>query len=1187
VGPSEIGDISVGIEIKEPEVILPNGFTYPDGAKVVSGNATAIATAFNGGIFVADTSDATGATVTGTDYVYSQDGVDQVVWAGPGSANVTTATLGAISVPPGKTLFIGAPLVINAAATTGAVFSGISVSDQGTLPQTSIQYANVPGKGGAKIDDTTKGTLVILAGAEITNSGGTAGVFTVGGNLEIHQGGKVEFTGTAPLIKTTAGSSSTVFGVLSGIGVEIHGTLAIEGRGSVVTGNNAVFDDTVTINGLGTLATAGADFNGPVSVGSGAEVLLTNNSIDIGNEFALNGILTADAYGVNLLPTSTSHLKVGATAKITADDWNQFTYNSGNAANDVVLLAALNEDEPSLRNNHITITPTDETAIYLNVGTVEASTYPNLIFLAGHKSLHLEEIDYTAGPVPTAAQLAAEDLVVARHNAVVNLGLTVLGNVKVENGGALELTGAVTTAGKVEIIGNGRPAVNGLSAVATDLEDAVFGLSLGSLIIGDDDAETELVLTDATFASANNPNTVITVSKNAVLVLNPDVAVDPPNKIELIAGDAGKSNGGKLVFVDSTTSHAAAFTRLKELFIGLEASFTGYDDTDTALGSPAAINTISFAKLTKLTVNGRLDLPSNSANLFNLLQTDVSKTSNDVTGGGRAIFAGWDVTVLKNHAFDQILGIKDVTVNSITDIPRTSGLNPGDTPDRSTTTTTTVDDGYKLRVIGALNVPAGGLTIDRDLYLTTTTTSLISVVQPGAPITIAQDKKVYSLDGPVLQGTSKTVLNVVNGGSAANATTLAAGVKGALATGVTASTGTVTVAPGSILKVPGVLTASASTTIYAGRDDNLGLITLMAGSILTNGTIASGAANVNNHAAGTITVDESLIVGGASKVTGYYVDADENAQSSIVLNEGAYLETTASGTLVFGTTGANLTNSTKLLAEADTTLTVTSVDDVTVADESDLFVTKGTFVVPAAKTLTIEGKVTVLKGEVGYDYAAVEMAVIAGATLDAVNSAIDITAGTLDGKTGNSLLTKGEGILKIGTIATLKAPDEQTLPLLHATNGITAGTLNLEDGNELRILATNTLKVGTTTTLATLNVGTGRITFAQTGGKIEVQTDSSGGSNVTVPSHLIIGSFDFVSQKSDATNTVYVDFAGATKTDNTTSINQIFITGASGTATNAATSSTLSVAGNSGKPTLNGVAGAVITASSTTVHLGA
>ncbi|MDR2103611.1 MAG: hypothetical protein LBP42_05870, partial [Treponema sp.] len=112
VGPSEIGDITVTIEEPGEVIVLPNGFTYPDGAKVVSGDATDIANSFNGGIFVADTSDASGAPVagagsgaTGTGYVYAQDGVNQVIWAGPG---VKTGNLGAISVPPGKTLFIAA-----------------------------------------------------------------------------------------------------------------------------------------------------------------------------------------------------------------------------------------------------------------------------------------------------------------------------------------------------------------------------------------------------------------------------------------------------------------------------------------------------------------------------------------------------------------------------------------------------------------------------------------------------------------------------------------------------------------------------------------------------------------------------------------------------------------------------------------------------------------------------------------------------------------------------------------------------------------------------------------------------------------------------------------------------------------------------------------------------------------------
>jgi hypothetical protein len=1219
VGPSEIGDISVGVEIKQPEVILPNGFTYPDGAKVLAGNAEEIAKAFNGGVFVASDPDVGTGSTTASDYVYSQDGVDQVVWAGPPDG--ASGSLGAISVPPGKTLFIGAPLVISSGTgvAPAVYFEGISVLDQGSLPQASVQYANVPGKGGAKIDSTSKGALVVLAGGKITNAD-TAGVFSVGGNLEIHEGGAVAFSGGTPaLIETTNGSVTTVFGELSTVGdAVIGGNLSINGRyGKVATGTSGIFSDVVEIKGFGnlTVGSGGASFYGTVNVVETASVYLTGD-ITIANEFTLNGGLSGGGNpftsNITLWNNTASHLKIGPTARVSANAWNLFRYNGiGTGANDVVLLAALNEDSPSTDNYHITIaTDSTKPAIYLDVGSVTATSYANFAELLKSETLHLRQVSYNLAAIPTADEIAANPLVIAKDNYGSFAGaavITELGDITVQDGGALNLgTKAIATAGNVTVIGEGRPVIPALSGStkvnALGANSATFATGLKSLTIGNTAGVKTLVsLTNAnatlegakTNAADPSKNTVITVNKNAVLTLG-TAAVNPGGDIVLVKGDEGKENGGELIVGANAT-----FENLYKLDIGEGASFDG------------GVAPITFYNLVRLVVDGTLEVTAGTssglnsgsgADGFYRLQNIVDGTSTDpyVKGGGKAVFNGWAVSKAVNgHAYDQLRGIKHITVASVAGIPKISGT--GETSDAQALSVLLADNNAdaSLTVTDAsgIAIPEGGLTIDMNLYLqydTATGGSAVASRIAGSAaildnvITIGKGRGVYVYDidsgtpaylesvTPVLAGKGQEAdteftLSVASPVLAANATK-----------GITVTVSPIILSPTKTLVVPGELT---TVGVNVGRNNDA--IRLLTGTILKDVTLTSGP-NVDADGIGTIIVRGALTIGTGTSTMGTIIPTGTGlteTRNKIELAKGGkiigtlgtpsnILKLGAGAEFAQGTLEGNGTNNAVITATANTITTFTGA----IKAYGSAGVLKGVAVNNLNIGATENDKISVEWN--GYDYAELSNgAKLYGVvTFDATAGAATIffnSSGTL---TEGTIKTNGTGVLDIGG-ATLKAPNPipltagTVLEYLSATGGtIRTGTLSLNDGSVLTIKDAGTLNVGTTTTAGTLEINantTGKVVFGNNASsKLVVETD---GTATGIVSHFKFGGYDIMSLDSSKSATAYATLPTGIK-EGTPSPNDTFITSTGATSTAVAgTGSTLAI--TAGSPSIVGVAG--------------
>jgi hypothetical protein len=613
-----------------------------------------------------------------------------------------------------------------------------------------------------------------------------------------------------------------------------------------------------------------------------------------------------------------------------------------------------------------------------------------------------------------------------------------------------------------------------------------------NLTIGDGTGtESDITLPNAVLTAAGD-DSVITVNKNAALILGnttTDIAVNPAGSIKLIAGDSGKDNGGKLATLAAATG--STFARLKDLDIGNEASFS------------AAGTAVTFAALEIIKVgeNGLLSAPNtNQATLFNTLNIKISKnTTPDVTGNGKVDLPVWVVTSGKQHAFNQLLAIKEVGILSITGLIKTSGYDvqtedaaaPG-----SSDAILTIYDGTVGITLTA------NLTVDRNLNLA----SSAKLIGPVGryQITINQGKGIYANGKPVLGGSASqtlAVLSVVGGGTLTADATDAAIVNSAA----------VTVLPGSKILVPGqfggggnivagdtdgalTLTADAATYLKGGSIETVGtaLTTPLIGNKAIVNVDAGGILSVGAASANAAKVIDINVAVGTNGANGGTIDATGGALTIGTGIINGILKATSAGTIVSAATTANA---------ADAVTTVTGSYTATGAAAF-----KGT----TSKTVKLTGKIKVGKGTSEYDTAEFGDSDLYGEVVFNGNTGI-ITIPSAGNVKKGSLLTKGEGGLAIASIGTIYATGTaQTWAetvTIDGTNGLTTGTLTL--GADTTLALTGELKVGVSTASpATLAVSSGKETLANASAKISAQAEGGTPANkgtITVGSITIVG----------------------------------------------------------------------------------
>jgi hypothetical protein len=1066
--PDEVG---ITVNIPPGSTELPKGITFPDGrASIVAGTADDIIRAFAGGIRVADTSDATGGSIvtgpaaTGTQWVYEQDAVDYVIWNGPPA---TAAALGTLSVPPGKTLFINAPLTLDGNGATNT-FTGISISDPasyesvGDIP-TSV-LASLAGSPVAPGD--SGGKLVILATARVIVDGSAtiAPTFTNGGILEIHRGAAVDLTGgTAdPALISTPGSKTEVYGSLTAgtAALSLYGALNVRSGGSVnfTAATTPVFGEDVTVAAgalnpaaIFVLPTAGATFEGNLTVGEGVPVSMTAGNVTFNKTATIDGTFNATAVGlVNI--GSNGWLEITEKGTITGD-WTDI--RTGGAASTPAtaknLRAAFGAEAPSTASSRVTIAdPNLADGLFMAL-TVTCDDYEDLVWFAESTKLHLVKILYESD-----TDDETQTLVIAKDNTV-DLGSTfvtvdAIGNVTVQDGGTLILSDAVDTAGNIIVVGELEAAT------------ATFGTALTKLTIGDGVTKTDVDLPAATFA-AYSPPAVIELKDGASLEVGGTGTGDITFAGEIILGENSK-------FITATTNTGTNFANLTKLTIEEGALFDASSLT----------NYVVFTQLTQLKVHGTIYVPSNAI-AFTNLNADVGTMSGntyDVYGDGRAIFPGFNITSAVDHAFDQLLGIQDLTVGTLdATVPAATGFN-------ATIDAKASPSGAVLRTSG-ITVPAqGSFLVDRNLDLLNTGAIVLTNGTLGSSITIDAGITVYSggkvdpvsfedilspgkpaLGGSDTEQTASATISGPNGGASTNALLTATdGVPGNLKLTVR----NLTLKAGDTLQVPGTLSSDSSITIGAGA------ISLIEAS-LTKGSLADTAG------AGTVTVFD----GGTLSSTGLSLVP---SGSDIVVKEGGKITGIGSGRITFATTGP-------YIGEGILTALEDGAIEATSANEADL---SGSFNGTGATVLNVTGGNTkklnltgtvILGSLTGYNGAK-----IGGGTV--ISSGASNTT-VLNGATGTvilgagheikdgSLTTRGTGglVLAAGTTLTAAVNDlinstsSQSLEGVTFTPGGFTGDLTLASNAVLTIGTAFSVNPQTAAT-STLDVSSGAIKLLDT-----------------------------------------------------------------------------------------------------------
>jgi hypothetical protein len=1066
------GDISfppqgpTEVTIKNPDNIpeLPSGFSYPDAAKVLTGDAADIALAFNGGIFVADTSDADGQSVAApgneSGYPYAQDGVDQVLWAGPGDRGATgSLNLGAIVVPPGKTLFIGVPLLINGNSGLGQWFTSISVSDMGAVsdgPAASIQASGV---GGAPVTGSkalTPGKIVILDGGGITDDT-AAGKFTVGGELEIHRGGYINFTGADTPIRTTAGSKAVVYGSITGGAVDltIDGTFDIKAGGKVETGGGDIsFAKAVVLDGELELQ-GDTVFDGPLTVSQGSTFTKGANAVEFNDKASFSSALAMGTTG-NITIGDSGWLSIESAGSLSGSWALVSTSNTGDLFK---LRNSIGASEPTDDNARVTIASAASGKKILTLADIRVVNYADLVWYAAQDSITVTNgVNYSSNFYDETATLE-----ITNGNRVnLQTGVTRVGNVTLKADGYLTVVSALTSGKDVKLTGNTGAAIGaGVNLAFTG--NPTFATALGNLTIGDDTTPTSITFVAGTLAGAG-PDSVITVAKNAVLTLGTTGtarAVNPAGTIILNAGTADVP-GGRLSAI-GTGGTSPIFGLVKEIKVNDYAVFS-------TVGSA-----VTFASLTKLPdMDGTLTADE-ATTLFADLNTKIGGKT-DITGTGTASFAAWNIGTAQKRAFDQLLSIANLGVGSVTGLEKISGFGGVEDADY----TATAASGKVLTVNDAatgITVPATGLVIDRNLNLADS--AKITTVGASAKITLNANKSISVEGDNVLGGTTQA--------EALLTTPVAATVfTGTVDSGVpvlTSATGGLTLKAANTLLVPGRLVVGAGNLVAGGGTGTLTLVGTQSPT-LENGILGSGAITGTDDSKVTITVNEGgTLTLGTSAVT---VTNDTEflvKKTGKITGGGAKL-----GSAVITGTIESEDDTSKIASIAPNAATVTGVFSVT----NGTFATDTT----SSKVVTLTGKIKVANIGNEYDSAELSASVLTGGTAGVSFAATGvISIGTAATVTNGNLFTRGDGYLLIaGTGGTANAVMLQggttTSPLalgIFTPAGLTTGTMSLNGG--LLTIGTTGFAIGTASTTAALTVGTGTIKYT---GNITVSADTTG-----------------------------------------------------------------------------------------------
>jgi hypothetical protein len=898
----------------------------------------------------------------------------------------------------------------------GQIDSGVFINN-GTINanvsgQTLLMSAFSAGTANTKTMEATNGGTLELSGSSWNNAGGT---------ITAQTGSSVDLTGSVTITGGTLSSSGTgqVFVAANNVanltGLTNSGTLNVQNNGQIDASG------TITNNGTITLQAAGNQtyFYAPAATilsGTGTLVLSSTNGQYTGNVDAAGGLTNNETI------TGAGQIASGIFV-------NNGTINA-NVSGQTLLLDAF-----AAGTSNTKIMEASGGGTMLFDGSAWTNTGGTIEALTG-SSVNLESSVSITGGTLTSSGTGSINLLSGSFAYL--SGLTNSGTLNAQNNTQLNLTGAITNTGTINIQGAGNATyliINGavtlsgsgtidLTSTNGQYTNQIYGEGSTPTLVSSNTIEGAGNLGSSNMGFTNN-GTVDANVAGQMLAINVDSSgfTNWNGTTHTLTGGSYIANGGTLTFASGGTTGITT----------LSASAT--EENGGQILDSSNSNANALANLTSITSTGALTIGG-------VAFTDSGSFSN---AGSLTILAGESFNV---GSLTQISSGKLTAGTYVLD----ANLNLTGTAQTITTNQTTL-------------TLAGG-TIENT---SNSTNALAGLAANTGKLTIAGTANTVSSTATSFSNTGTLTVNAGDTFSIKNLTQLTGSN-----TSKTLSAGTYVLAGNVKLTTTGIdiTTNSANLTLEGGTIDS-GTANALAGLSSNTATLTIGGASKTFTTSatfsntGTLTVDNTDTftavnlsqISGGSLTGGTYVLAG----NLDLTTSGISITTNAANlTLEGGTINSNSVNALSALAN--------NTGNLTIAGTGKSFST-------TAASFNNTGTLTI---DTGDTFIAPALTQISGSTLSGgsfvLAGDLDITA-TANITTNSSNLTLEGGTIQTGTTNDLANLNSNTDALTLASNAsFTAvgnfsntGTLTINKGSTFTLTGTNTL---TQLSAGTLSAGT-------------------------------------------------------------------------------------------------------------------
>ena len=912
------------------------------------------------------------------------------------------------------------------------------------------------------------GSLAVSASGAITQSGPiTAGLatFNAGANpITLTNAGNdfsgaVALTGTSVSITdanalTLGAVNVSSLNVTAGGAITQSAPLTVIGTSSFAAGANPI-----------TLANAGNDFGGAVSLGGGAVSITDTNALTLGlvnaSSLTANGTsITQDASGVTVSGTAT--LNAGSIFLISAT--NNFATVVATSGGLVALQDA----------NAIALGATNAGSLQVTAGGAITQTGPitagSSSFFAGANPITLTNAgnDFT-GPVTlgggavaitdanalTLSGVNASSLTVNAASITQDASGVVVSGTSTLSAGSITLTSATNDFGTVSAASAG-------SVFLTDANALILGTtSASSLTVTAGGAITQsgaaAVSGTSSFAAGANPITLTNASNDfggAVSLTGGIVAITDVNAISFGASSAGSltvNAGGAITQTAPITTGAASFNAGANpiTLMGAGNDFTG---AVTLTGSSASITdanalllgtvslgsgSLAVSAFGAITQSG--PITAGPATFFTLPASPITLTNAGNDFSGAVSLTGGAVSLTDANALD--LGLANVSSLNVT----AGGAITQSAPLSVSGTATFAAGSNAITLANAGNDFGGAVSLGGGVVSITDTNALILGLVNTSSLTANAASITQDASGVVVSGTS-----TLNAGSIA----LALGTND-FGTVVATSAGPVALADVNSITLGATSASSLSVSAFGGSITQSGPITAGSSSFFA-GASPITLTNAGNDFTGPVTLGGGIVaITDANAVTLSGVNA-----SSLTVN-AASITQDASGIAVSGTSTLSAGSITLTSATNDFgTVSAASAGNVSLTDTNALVLgttSASSLNVTAGGAITQSGAATV-SGTSTF---------AAGTNPVTLTNASNDFGGTVT-LTGGAVSITDANALTLGAVNASSLTVNATSLTQDASGVVVSGTSTLNAGSVTLTAATNDF--GTVAATSAVNV---------------------------------------------------------------------------------------------------------------------